>query len=79
MKSAKNGKNNEFFVVPLINGSVLMGLVNRPGILKPWSIAHENSQKLRHRPVFGHASQKWIGSYTPFKMIRNPKTMGNSS
>ena len=47
MKTAKNGENDEFFVVPLKNGSVLMGLVNRPGTLKPWSIAHENSQKLR--------------------------------
>ena len=46
MKMAKNGENDEFFVMPLKHGSVLTRLVNRPGTLKQWSVAHENSQKL---------------------------------
>ena len=41
---AKNGENDEFFVMPIKHGSVLIGLVNCPGTLKPWSIGHEKTK-----------------------------------
>ena len=79
MKMAKNCENDQFLDMPLKHVSGLTGLVNRPGTPELWAIAHENSQKLRKRPVFGHPSQTCIGSYGPCKSPRNPKTVGNSS
>ena len=79
MKTAKNWENDKFLHMPLKHVSGLTGLVNRLVTLKPWAIAHENVQKLRKRPVFGHTSETCIGSFGPCKSPRNPKTVGNSS
>ena len=79
MKIAKNHKNDEVLVIPLKHVSGLTGLVNLPGTLNLWAIAHENDQKLLKRPILGHASKTWIGSYEPCKSSRNPRTMDNSS
>ena len=50
MKTTKNGKNDKFSVMPLKHVSRLTNLVNHPGTLKLWAIAHENGQKWR---IFG--------------------------
>jgi hypothetical protein len=39
------GKNNEFFVMPLKHVQSVMDLVNHPGTPKLWAIAHENGHK----------------------------------
>ena len=79
MKTAKNWENNKFLHMPLKHVSGLTGVVNHLVTLKQWAIAHENGQKLRKQPVFGHTAQTCIGSYGPCKSPRNPKTVGNSS
>jgi hypothetical protein len=45
MKTALKRKNDEFLVMPLKHVLSVMGLVNHPGTLKLWAIAHENGHK----------------------------------
>ena len=63
MKTAIKRENDEFLVMPLERVSGLMGLANRPGTPKLWTIAHENGNKTRKHRVFGHISQTCIESY----------------
>ena len=72
MKMAKNWENDKFLHMPLKHVSGLTGLVNSLVTLKQWAIAHENVQKLRKRPVFGHNSQTCIGYYGP---LNRPVTL----
>jgi hypothetical protein len=45
MKTALKRKNDVFLVTPLKDVLRVMGLVNHPGTLKLWAIAHENVPK----------------------------------
>ena len=67
MKTAKNYETDQFLDMPLKQVSGLTGHVYRPGTLELWVIAHAKGQIWRKRQVFGHASQKSIGSYEPCK------------
>jgi hypothetical protein len=56
-----------------------MDLVNQPGTLKLWAIAHENGYKRKNNEFFCHASQTCTECHGPCKSPQNPKTMGNIS
>jgi hypothetical protein len=48
MKMALKRKNVEFSVMSLKHVLSFMGLVNHPGTLKLWAIAHENGPKRKN-------------------------------
>jgi hypothetical protein len=45
MKTALKCKNDEFFVMPLIDVLSVMDLIYHSGTPKLWAIAHENGAK----------------------------------
>jgi hypothetical protein len=48
MKTALKRKNDEYLVTPHKNVLSVMGLVNHPGTLKLWAVAHENGHKRKN-------------------------------
>jgi hypothetical protein len=65
--------------MPLKHVLSVMDLVYHYGTPKLWAIAHENGPKMQKQRVFGHASETCTECHGPYKSLRNPKTVGNSS
>jgi hypothetical protein len=52
MKTVLKRKNDEFLVMPFKYVLSVMGLINHPGILKLWEIAHKNGHKREKQQKF---------------------------
>ena len=55
-----------------------MGHRNPPGTQKPWTIAHENDQKMPEITSFDDATRVVYGGHRASKSSRDPKTVDYS-
>jgi hypothetical protein len=73
MKTALKHKNDEFLVMPLKHVLRVMGLVNHPGILKLWAIAHGKGHKCENDEFVVMSLKHLLSVMGLIHYPRNPK------